>query len=295
MRTGWNTSARAAAILAAGGLILAGCGDDAEAPGQDAPAATQPPTADDTGSPAEPPATETVTDTVTETEDATPPAETTPDDDQTGGDEPPRAAVEAHATAYGGALADGDWESAYAMLSAESIATLELDGPEDLANEPWIPELLDHLAGQTPVVHSWPAWYETYAHEHAVTLTPAAEGTGYVHAFGVRQVDGEWIIDQSRTDVSTGGTWVEFQNPAWDGTVDAAAPIEFSVGTEAGVPVAVTLHSSHDNEPLATVETEQGDAVVYTAQQGPAGHELLAVSGAIVDNPMVRVHAIVIG
>lgn len=305
MRNARQISTRIAATVAAGGLILAGCGGESDPEPNAAPVATQTPTSDQTPDPEPPPQqteTETVTETATETEtEAAPPPEQTeapeePTEADPGDDgDDPLSAVHSHALDYGNALSSQDWETAYSMLSEQSIALLELDGPQDLGDEPWVPDVVENLAGHTPVVHSWVAWPETYSHEHAVALTATADGHDYAHAFGVRQVEGEWVIDQSRTDVSTGGTWVEFVNPTWDGEVDPAVQIEFRVDATTGVPVAVTLHTEDGEEPTPTEPLEDGDTVLHSAQETPQGHELLVVSGAIVDNPMVRVHAVAFG
>lgn len=309
MKTRLSITARTAAAVAIGGIVLAGCGGDDTEDNANAgqPAAENPP-ADEPETAEEPETEEPPADT---TESAEEPSDA-PDVEPVTGEEPPEdegeeptaapedgsadpaggedltEAVQAEATTYTDALVSEDWETAYGMLSDASIAELGLTGPEDLANEPWVPALLENLADTPFDIAVYPTSDQL---ENAFAVTAATEN--YAHAVGVRQIGDEIVIDQSRTDTATGGPWVEFVNPDWEGNGDAVAPISFVVDALSdNAPSSIVLQSDTSDGPIPTESTPGDAGFTYTAESAPDGTGVLVVSGQLADDTMIRVHAI---
>lgn len=300
-RTAQPAPAALAALAAGSALLLAGCGqqstDPATAPTSDAaPIASDAAAGATTAAPA-PEAAEESTAAPESTDAATTDAAASGDD--TGQRDGAGEATDGPSTVqvYVDALVASDWERAYAMLSPESASDLSLTRPDDLELEPWIEALQADLSDPSTYGQEWlsyPAWIETHRHEEAVTVRGCVDDGCYAYGFGVRQDEsGAWVVDQSRLDVSTGGTWADFTNPDWEGTFDQQRPVSIKVTTAVGEPVAITLHARGRDESILLERTEAPEAHTYTATEltlPPVGQEVWTVSGSVVGSPMVRVH-----
>ena len=308
-RTRTTSSALALALM----LGLSGCGTDTMPPPPPPPAGTA---VDEGASSAEPttpaPTTEEPTTEEPTTEETTAEETTTqegsPEEtsaEETGAEDTADAPAPGSATdtvrAYLERIGAGDDVGATAMLSEESRALLGSGEDDVLGDEPWIEGLREDVAAfdRDTECHWIPAeaWPGSGPDVQVVEVTcwGSDAESGSDHAFGVRKVDGSWVVDQDRTDSSTGGTWVEFDNPDWEGTFVQGQPFAFHVTAAAGEPQDITLRVLGREQPAGLTSRTDGDSVVYTAQDGtvgPPGSYNALVTGRVEGSPMVRAHSL---
>lgn len=175
------------------------------------------------------------------------------------------------------ALVSGEHAEAGELLSAESRDLLGLEAdPHSLDQEPWLRPMIDNLTSEDARANevfwsSYPAWEGADDDTRVVTVRGVGlEGREFYYAFGARQVDDEWVVDQDRIDTGTGRPWALFLNPTMDGTL-TPDPLSFVVTNGAGQPQDVTLRVNGFAEPRPLLAQEREDGVVYSEEESGAG------------------------
>lgn len=205
------------------------------------------------------------------------------------------------------AVVDGQYEAAAGMLSEESRGLLEADDPAALGQEVWVPELVEHLTSEDAREHgimwaAYPAWAGADETTRVVTVRGIGPGDdAFYYAFGAREVDGEWVVDQDRVDTPTGAPWVDFTNPAWQEPVREDEPLAFRVAAEPAAHADVTFRLNGWAEPRAVEAAADGSGTHYAEPEvtyGMPGGYVGLVTGRTVGDPlegMVRAHTVTFG
>ncbi|MGO0574957.1 hypothetical protein [Ornithinimicrobium panacihumi] len=204
------------------------------------------------------------------------------------------------AKSYVSRLVDGDHEAAAELLSEESYGLVG----EYLPEEPWLPQLVQDVTtrgdtGEGPRWSSYPAWEGADESTRVVTVRGVrSDSSPFYYAFGAREVDGQWVIDQDRLDTGTGAPWVLFLNPTMDGTIDEDGPLSFRVSNGSGAPQNVTFRVNGHAEIRDLEESVDQRGIVFSEPEvrfGMPGGYVALVTGqgsgdAMAD--MVRAHTV---
>lgn len=302
----------ALAALPVAALVLTACGSEdpeVEAPpaAEEEPADTQPttddaePTTEDPGESEEATADPQPTaDPIEPTSEEPTTEEPSPEDPTT--EEPPEEGIGDgmdFAQEYVEAVGSGDFESAYGMLSPESMAyfpdqeTFESNGVDGLAKD------LDHSYGE-------PQWAIRSAYEEATDSAQVVsiwgeteDGQPYAHAFAIRPLDGSsWVVDQDIIP-ATGANRLNWLNPGAQEDVDPRVvnpdmPISFALLKEFGDNVAVTASINDGDETSQQLnELPTDGAVMYELSDSTLedGANVVTASWVAEDEPFIHTSA----
>lgn len=313
MKKHLNLTTRVAATAAIGALIVAGCGEDednastndanaaeqndanvepaadADEPSDEADGDAEPADTDDEASDDEP--AEADDDEAADADAGTETAGGAENGDTEASDNPVGEVAE-QSTVYVRALAAEDWQTAYDLLSDESVELLSLEGPEDLASEPWISGVVENFADAEVVVDGWDVGGgEPDRIPFTVVAMPdGAAGASNGHAFGIRQVDGEWVIDQSRADTSTGAPWADFINPTWEGVAAAGEPVSFTIDEAEDQVDLAQLNTNLLPAAVESTRSADDPGTLVSSEWVPEESGIAIATVRTVDSLMLRVH-----
>ncbi|WP_165700153.1 hypothetical protein [Ornithinimicrobium ciconiae] len=261
------------------------------APSTSAPAATSDPVETTQEPTVAPPAPTT-------DEPSTEPTSTEQPSEEPTSDSPEEGAGDAmtFAEQYVDAVASGDTEAAYGMLSPEAlvyypdVSVFEDNGIGELSAD-----LADASGEPQWAIRS--AYEETHDSAQVVSLWgEGGDGEPFAHSFAVRKLDGmSWVVDQDIAP-STGEPRLNWLNPGiqegvewWE--VNPDSPISFALLKSSGPNVAVTA-SIDDGDEVSQQLTERptGGAVMFDLSESALSDGLHVVTASWVaeDDPFVH-------